>query len=74
MQANLTVGLCNSFCMNRLTSWPLGELWRLPVCELMCGCEITKNAALARGMRLDRFVKKRGIDLQFYTLMNWTTH
>ena len=53
MQANLTVGLCNSFWMNRLAGWPIGGLWRLPVCELMCGCEIMKNAALARGMRLD---------------------
>ena len=48
MQANLTVGLCNSFCMNKLAGWPIGGLWRLPVCELMRGCEITKNAALAR--------------------------
>ena len=57
MQANLTVGLCNSFCMNRLAGWPIGGLWWLPVCELMCGCEITKNAAPARGMRLNALIK-----------------
>ena len=51
MQANLTVGLCNSFCMNRLAGWPIGGLWRLPVCELLCGCEIAMNDALARWMR-----------------------
>ena len=57
MQANLTVGLCNSFCMNRLAGWPIGGLWRLPVFELMRGCEITKNAALARGMRQNALIK-----------------
>ena len=51
VQANLTVGLCHSFCMNRLAGWPIGGLWRLPVCELMCGCEIAMNDALARWMR-----------------------
>ena len=57
MQANLTVGHCNSFCLNRLVRWPIVFLGVLPYCELMCGCEITKNAAPARGMRLDALLK-----------------
>ena len=57
MQANLTVRLCNSFWMNKSAGWPIGRLWRLPACELIRGCEITKNAALARGMRLDALLK-----------------
>ena len=59
MQANLTVGLCNSFCMNRLAGWPIGGLWRLPDCEFMSGYKTTKNGALARFIRHNAWFKNR---------------
>ena len=59
MQANLAVGLCNSFCMNRLTSWPIGVFGVLPDCEFMGGYKTTKNGALARCMRHNAWFKNR---------------
>ena len=59
VQANLTVGLCNSFCMNRLVRWPIGGFCGLPDCEFMGGHKTTKNSAFARCMRHNAWFKNR---------------
>ena len=59
MQANLTVGLCNSFCMNRHVRWPIGVFGVLPYCEFMSGYKTTKNGAFARFMRHNAWLKNK---------------